>query len=72
MNYGLIASRLKEARKDKGLTLRQVEAATGIANENLSRYENARTGLSVGTLIKLCVVYGRSADYLLGFTDKER
>lgn len=48
-------------RKAKGLTLRQVEAATGVSNAYVSQLENGKIKTpSPGTLYKLALLYGAS------------
>ena len=64
-----IKARLKDLRRDKGWTQRQV---AGKINKSITGYASWEQGLSEpGTedLRKLCVVYNISADYLLGLEE---
>ena len=66
MNLG---ERLKELRKNKHKTLRQVSEDTTISNSNLSEIENGIHGCNADTLNILAKYYNVSVDYLLGKTD---
>ena len=59
------ADRLREIRKEKGLTQKQVADAIGIAERNYRRIE-AGNGPSLETIQALADYYERSVDYLLG------
>jgi len=65
----IISARLKQLRKDKHLTLREVSEATGISNSTISEIETGEHGCTAGTLKLLADFYGVSTDYLLGNTD---
>jgi len=56
--------RLKKRREEKGLSLRQIETATGITNSNLSKIERNKISpsLDAAALISSCL--GESLDYL--------
>lgn len=58
--------RLNKLRRDQGLTLVDLEKLTGIARQQLMRYENESVDVTSRILIKLVEVLGTSADYLLG------
>lgn len=57
--------RIKELRKQKGLTQRQMAESFGITERNYQRYE-ATDSPSNDTLIKLADFFGVTTDYLLG------
>ena len=61
----VFSERLKELRKERGLTQKQVADAIGIAERNYRRLEANYTAKSE-TLEALADYYGRSVDYLLG------
>ena len=44
---------LKETRKARGLSLRDVEKLSGVDNSNLSEMEKGKRNISLDTLIKL-------------------
>ena len=56
-----LATMLRDCRNEKNLTLREVEAETGISNAYLSQLEGAKIKQpSPQVLHKLCEVYGCS------------
>lgn len=57
---------LKEHRLSRGLTLVQLEKATGISNANLSRWETGKTIPSLDFCVKLADYYGITVDELIG------
>ena len=60
--------RLKELRKSKSATQKQVADAIGITDRNCRRLE-AENNPSVDTVLKLAEYFDVSTDYLLGLTD---
>lgn len=61
----MIGTKLKIARKNNNMTLKDVEKITGISNGNLSNYENNRNIPGGTAIITLCKLYNISADWLL-------
>jgi transcriptional regulator with XRE-family HTH domain len=51
-------------RELKGLTIRDVERATGISNAFVSQVETGKANLGFENAIKLCDFYGISLDRL--------
>ena len=49
---------LRRAREKRGLSLRDVEEATGLLNGGISHIENGRSVPSLTTAIILCKFYG--------------
>lgn len=49
-----IARRIKEIRKNKGLTVQEVAYRCDIERSNLSRIEAGRTNLTVKTICLIC------------------
>ncbi|MDE6868030.1 MAG: helix-turn-helix domain-containing protein [Clostridia bacterium] len=62
-NYG---EALKELRLERGLSLIQLEKATGISNVNLSRWERGEVIPSIEFCVKLADFYGITVDELIG------
>lgn len=58
--------RLKEARKQKGLTQAEVAEMVGISQSGFSAWESGKTRIDAQSLSKLAALYGVSTDYLLG------
>ena len=63
-------TRLKELRKQAGLTQIQLQLKTGIEQALLSKFENGQRVPPVETLLTLADFYQVSIDYLLHRTDK--
>ena len=61
--------RLKQLRKEKGLTLKQVSAALGLTPSAYAHYEQGIREPSIAVLKKICIFFDVSADYLIGLTD---
>ena len=63
------ANALKEIRQSRGLSLMDVEKATGISNGNISRWENGQVIPGIDFCIQLAEFYGLTLDELVGLTD---
>ena len=67
-----IQERLKDLRVERGLTLEQLSAETGISKSALGQYEaNDFTDISPFSMVALAKFYGVSTDYLLGLTEQK-
>lgn len=67
-----IPERIEQLRKDRHLTLEQLEQQTGLSKSALGSYEsNDRKDISHYAIIKLAQFYGVTSDYLLGLSDIE-
>ena len=66
-----IGNKLKNLRKQKRLTQKQVADRIGLAISAVSSYEAGTRYPSYDVLIKLARIYHVSTDYLLGMTDKK-
>lgn len=61
--------KLKALRIEKGLTQQQIAEKIGLVKGSISAYEQSAKYPSIDVLIKLCDLFGVSADYLLGLSD---
>lgn len=66
-----MGNKLKELRKQKRLTQKQVADRIGLAVSAVSSYEAGSRYPSYDVLIKLARIFHVSTDYLLGMTDKK-
>lgn len=66
-----MGNKLKNLRKQKRLTQKQVADRIGLAISAVSSYEAGTRYPSYDVLIKLARIYHVSTDYLLGMTDKK-
>lgn len=64
--------RLKELRKDLGLTQTDVETGTGIDRSKISRFENGDREPTINDLAKLAEYFDVTTDWLLGIGKKNR
>lgn len=65
--------KLKELRKEKGISLKELGAEMGVAESTMSLYENGKRQPDYETLLKLAEYFGVTVDYLLrGNNDEER
>lgn len=58
--------RLKEARRAKGMTQKEVATIIGVTQNGLSNWETGRNRVDLVTLQRLAELYGVTTDYLLG------
>lgn len=61
--------RLKNIRKECGLTQKDVYEKLNISPNGYASYEQGRTEPNIETLVKLCNIFNVSADYLLGIDE---
>ena len=67
-----IQERLKDLRVERGLTLEQLSAETGISKSALGKYEaDDYKDISPFSMVELAKFYGVSTDYLLGLTEQK-
>ena len=67
-----IQERLKDMRVERGLTLEQLSAETGISKSALGKYEaDEFKDISPFSMVGLAKFYGVSTDYLLGLTEQK-
>lgn len=58
--------RLTELRNDKDIDQAAIANILGVKQSAISKYEKRRAQYKVDDIIKLCLYYGVSADYILG------
>lgn len=61
---------IRDLREDNDLTQSQVAEYLGTNQTMYARYEREASELPVRHLLKLCELYGVSADYILGRVNK--
>ena len=60
---------LRELREDSDLTQAQVATALGTTQQVYARYEKGVNELPLRHMRALCLLYGVSADYILGLPE---
>ena len=63
--------KLKELRKTKGISLKELGAIVGVAESTMSLYENGKRQPDYETLLKLAEYFGVTVDYLLRGGEEE-
>ena len=63
--------RLRELRENKNLTQTQVARRLNLSKTTISGYENNIKTPSLDVLVKLSILYGVSADYILGLENRK-
>lgn len=63
--------RLKNLRVDNDLEQKDVAEICGVSNKIVSHWETLRNEIPVECIVKLCVHYNVSADYVLGLTNEK-
>lgn len=67
-----MAHRLRELRKERGLTLLQVAERLGVTESTVQRYESGNIkNLKYETMIELAELFGVTPAYLMGWTDSK-
>ncbi len=62
----MVARRLAEVRKQKGMNQFELAKAMGCTQGLISKYEAGQANVQLNTLIDICDALGCSLDYLLG------
>lgn len=65
----IFATRLRELRQEKSMTLKQVSMELNMPLMTYANYEQEKRQPSLETLYLLCDFYDVTADYLIGRTD---
>ena len=68
----ILAERLKQCRKEKGFTQREVAIYCDITEKTYQNYELLTREPKVEILLKIADVFEVSLDYLLGRTEKKQ
>lgn len=68
---GDFMSRLKELRKEKGLTQIQMQFLTGIDQSDYSKIENGKRYYTFEQCKRIALALDTSMDYLAGLTDEK-
>lgn len=64
-----VGGRIKELRKEKGLTQQQLSDILEVDRSNFSKYELGKLEISNEMLIKLAKFFDVTTDYILGLED---
>lgn len=64
-----VGQRLKQVRKEKGITQAEAGKAVKQVQQAYAKYESGQIQLDYDKMVKLCRLFDCSSDYLLGLTD---
>lgn len=64
--------RLTNLRVDRDIKQKDLALLLGIKQSAYSKYEKRRSKLQIDDLIKLCIFYDVSADYILGLSERKK
>ena len=65
----IFAIRLRDIRKERRLTQKQLADAVGTTDDSIFSWERGRSQPSIDIIRQLCKILEVSADYLLGLED---
>lgn len=67
----ILSDRLKQCRKEKGLTQGQVAIYCDITEKTYQNYELMTREPKIEILVRIAKLYGVSLDYLVGLSDQK-
>ncbi len=67
-----VGERLKSIRMKKGVKVSEIAKELGISERAYRNYENNERDLSTMTLLKICLYFDVSSEYILGIDDKTK
>lgn len=67
-----VGKRLKYIRTKKGIKVSEIAKELGISERAYRNYENNEQDLSTMTLLKICLFFNVSSEYILGIDDKTK
>lgn len=68
----IFTKRLRDTREDRDLKQKNVADILEITYQQYQLYESGKRKMPIDKLKKLCEYYNISADYFLGFTNKQK
>lgn len=63
-------NRIRQLRKAKGITMKQLGVIVGVAESTISQYENGKRQPDFATLLKLSNYFSVTIGYILGAEEK--
>lgn len=67
----IYTERIRALREDRDKKQKEIAVILKKSQQGYAHLENEQARLSIDDLITLCRYYNVSADYILGFTDKQ-
>ena len=66
----IFSTRLKELRNEKNFTQRKIAELMNVSQVSYLHWEQVKTQPDIENIVKLCQLFGVSADYLLGLENE--
>ena len=66
----IFSTRLKELRNEKNFTQRKIAELMNVSQVSYLHWEQGKTQPDIENIVKLCQLFGVSADYLLGLENE--
>ena len=63
-------NRIKELRTERNMKQEDLARLLSVKRQSISRYEKEINDLDTDTIRRLCMIFGVSADYLLGWSQQ--
>lgn len=67
-----VGKRIRETRKRKHMTMKQIAEITGLHESTISRYEKGEIAMEIGKLKEIAKALGVDAGYLCGWETDEQ
>lgn len=67
-----MGNRIRELRKERHMTMKQLGEKLGLAESTVSQYETGKRSPDNETLLKLGEIFGVTVGYILGAEEKEK
>lgn len=67
-----MGNRIRELRKERHMTMKQLGEKLGLAESTVSQYETGKRSPDNETLLKLGEIFGVTVGYILGAEEKEQ
>lgn len=64
--------RFKNLRIDRDLKQEDIAKICNVSDATVGHWENKRREMKIDSIIKLCIFYNVSSDYILGFTNEPK
>ena len=61
--------KFQNLRNDRDLTQQQIADLCGVSDATVGHWETKKRDMRIDCIMKLCLFYGVSADYILGLPD---
>ena len=64
--------KFRDLRCDRDLTQQQIAEICNVSDATVGQWENLKRDMKIDCIMKLCLLYNVSADYILGLVKEKR